>query len=521
MSLLRVYIAVSMTMVRRITLDVARESPLRRAFLLATVVLSLLAAIGACAAQPRNTEQRLMLEPCRLVGVDEEVRCGVWEVFEDRSAGHGRKIPLRVAVLPATGGDPAPDPVFFFEGGPGASAVEAAAELVVMLAEVRRRRELVLVDVRGTGASNPLFCPYQQDVLGSEEALETFIPADQLPACRTELEKTTDLTLYTTPEIVDDVDEVRRALGYDKVNLLGLSYGTRAVQVYLRRHPQAVRTAVLEGVVPLGTYSPETLARDTQAALDALFAECAAEPACAAAFLDPAADLGAVLERLEGALVSVPVVDADSGETHPFRLTRSVFVQTVRYMLYSADTALQVPLYLRRAVDGDFAPLAQMAYIFGGYLASTHPDGLYLSVTCAEDVPFIDWVAAARQAEGTFLGNFRLQQQRAACAPWPRGRLPEGFHLPVRSQVPALLISGERDPATPAAWGEAVARYLPASRHLVVPDGSHLNSGLEGTECIDRLMAELVEANSAEELDVAGCERSIHRPAFALEPRPT
>ena len=484
----------------------------------ALLLLAILAASPA-AGETAPATPRFELEPCRLPGLDEEVRCGTYEVFEDRAAGSGRKIPLRVVVLPATGPDPAPDPMLAFAGGPGGSVIENAAGFSFAYADMRRRRDMVLIDVRGTGDSNPLFCPYQSEEKnrGVEEVLETFLPVDELPECLELLRKETDPKLYTTAIVVDDVEEIRAALGYPKINLMGGSYGTRPVQVYMRRYPEVVRSAVIEGVVPMDARSPLTFARDAQTALDGVLAECAADDDCHRAFPDPRADLEKILARLDREPVLVAVTDPKSGEERELRFSRNVMIQTLRYMLYNALRALQVPAYLHTAAAGDYGPIGQVAYTVAGGLMSSVPDGFYLSVTCSEDVAFIEPAEAERATAGTFLGDFRLRQQLAACERWVRGELPEGFIEPVESETPVLLISGERDPVTPARWGEAVARHLPRSRHLVIPDGAHGSFGLKDAECVERLTSEFVERGAAEELEIEACVAGIGRPPFLLE----
>lgn len=477
--------------------------------------ISCLLTFAACqGAAPEPTIEPLVLEPCQLPGLEEEVRCGTHEVYENRTTREGRKIPLRVAVMPATGPDPAPDPVYYFAGGPGDSAIDNAPAFAFLLENVRQRRDLVLVDVRGTGQSNPLTCDYQDKPRGIEEALESFIPTEELPRCLADLSQQADLTQYTTPILVDDVDEVRQALGHERINLMGGSYGTRAALVYLRRHPESVRTVVLEGLAPPFAKVPEAFARDAQAAIEGLYAECAADTDCNTAFPDPAGDLASVLDRLASAPTTVEITDPETNETRPFTLTRNAFVQTVRYMLYQPLGALQIPFYVHEAAQGQFEPIAQNAYNIAGNLLTALPDGLYLSITCTEDIPFIDFEAAVRDSRDTFLGDFRLRQQRAACEDWPRGTLPDGFSDPVRSDAPVLLVSGERDPVTPPYWGERTAQTLPNSVHVVVPDGAHGNFGLRGAECVDALSADFVERGGQEGFDPEPCLAQIERPAF-------
>jgi pimeloyl-ACP methyl ester carboxylesterase len=207
------------------------------------VLFALLAAAGGAVTAAERPWQG-KLASCTLPEVAGKAFCGTYEVFENRASRAGRKIALKIVLLPATGPDPAPDPVFSLEGGPGGSATLDAAEVAADPARVRR--DLVLVDTRGTGGSNPLACPH---LWGDGSRLDRIFPPDAVAACRDALQKRADLTLYTTAAAMDDVDEVRRHLGYGAVNLSGASYGTFAAQIFLARHPEAVRTVVLSSVV--------------------------------------------------------------------------------------------------------------------------------------------------------------------------------------------------------------------------------------------------------------------------------
>ncbi len=466
------------------------------------------------AASPAGASAGLELRPCNIPGLEREVRCGRFEVFEDRAAKTGRKISLRVVVLPATGAVREPDPVLDFAGGPGASVVEGAAGEAVQNAEINRKRDIVLVDVRGTGDSNGLQCKALQGHQGVLGFLESFLPVDGVRACRADLEPRADLRLYTTANAVDDVDDVRAALGYARINVTGGSYGSFAALQYLRRHPDHVRTVVLEGVVPPDTRMPLYFARDAQTALDQVFAACARDAGCHAAFPDPAADLAAVLEGLEKQPAKVRIKDPKSGRRLELELGRSAVAQTVRYMLYVPVTAAQIPLQVHAARGGDFTLLGESAYLFGNF-ATDMADGFYLSVTCTEDLPAFTLDEARRAAKGAFIGDFRARAQKAACAEWPRGAVPAGFQKPVRSGAPTLLISGERDPVTPAYWAERAARTLANSKHLVVPGGGHGFEGEKGADCLDRVVAAFVERGSVKDLD-ASCVEKIEPVPFAL-----
>jgi pimeloyl-ACP methyl ester carboxylesterase len=457
------------------------------------------------AAAEGASPPRLALAPCRLPDVPDEARCGTYEVFEDRDARAGRKIVLNVAVLPATGPDRLPDPILFFDGGPGEPTVSDAAWHEENLKPLRRRRDILLIDARGTGASHPLACA-ESDADRLQGYLKDFLPVDQVRACRELLQQRADLSQYTTARIVDDKAEVAAALGYDKVNLIGTSYGTRAVLVFLRRHPERVRTATMFGVLPTGERGPLPAARNAQRSFEALVGDCAREPACAAAFPDLRADLAAVLRRVEEKPVPVEITDPDTEQKVSLELTREGVAQTVRYMLYGDFGRVRLPLALRRAAGGDFGLLGEMAWLFGSTVTGG-TRGLYLSVTCAEDVAFIREEEIPAAVAGTFLGDFRIRRQIAACKEWPAAKLGPDVLQPVVSEAPVLALSGARDPATPPENGEQVVRHLKRGRLIVVPNRSHGVVGVEGSECVVSVIEQFIEAGSAERLDTGCIER--------------
>lgn len=455
---------------------------------------------------------RLTLVPCRLDGLDEEVRCGTYEVYEDRNARKGRKIALRLAVLPALNPQPAPDPLFFLAGGPGQAATESAEFVAKVFAKVRRDRDIVLVDQRGTGGSNPLNCELPGNEQDQQGYLSEFLPVNAVQACLQRLESRANLAFYTTPLAMDDLDEVRAALGYENINLYGTSYGTRAALVYMRRYPGRVRSAILKGVLPTNFKMPLYYSRGAQQALNRLFDDCAADKACRAAFPQLRREFQAVLERLERQPATAEIRHPKTGNPVKLTLARDVFVETLRNMLYSPSSASQIPLLIHQAFENDFAPFVTQSIKINRALREISL-GAFLCVTCSEDVPLIEQKEIVQEVQGNFLGDYRIEQQVQACKNWPRGWLPEGYSRPVRSNVPVLLISGLLDPATPPRWGEEAARYLPNSLHVVIRNGSHSYSGL--SPCVDNLMAEFISKGSVKGLDTSCVER-IERPPYAL-----
>ena len=467
---------------------------------------------GVATARPALHER---LTPCTVEGVAEKLLCGTYAVWENRTTRQGRKIDLRVVVLPALGKDLAPDPIFEFAGGPGDAAGNAVRGWAQDRA-IRAHRDIVLVDQRGTGASHRLDCKVPKDPGDVQAYFEPTLPPAEVRRCRAELEATADLTQYTTSIAADDLDEVRAWLGYDKINLQGGSYGTRAAQVYLRRHGDHVRSAILIGVAGMDQYLPLFHARDGKHALDLLFDACAKEPACAAAFPDLPAEHARVLAGLERerghATVESPV------DHHPVAVTipRDIFAEQIRFTLYSAGVASAAPYIIHRAAQGDFEPFAHFAMLwepsFRGILAM----GMHLSVTCAEDVPFISPGAIEPAIAGTYLRGYRVLQQIAACKEWRRGDIPADFHQPVTSDVPVLLVSGPYDPVTPPRWADEVAPHLSHGLQVLVLEAHHGAGGLSHQECMSGLAAAFFERGTTLGLDTS-CVTTMKRPPFITD----
>ena len=480
------------------------------------VLLGLLTSLQTSSSAHQNGAA-IALRPCEVRGIQGPAKCGTFEVFENRATRKGRKISINILVLPATGQQREPDPFFYFAGGPGSGATEDAPGIARAFTKIREHRDLVFVDQRGTGQSHQLECVFY-DPNDQQSYLGYFFPLEQVRKCRSDLETTAELTLYTTTIAMDDIDEVRAALGYDKINLFGASYGTRAAMVYLRQHPKHVRTVMLQGVSPTNMYLPGDYPQQTERALQGVLAECAADEACNKAFPNIKSETRAVLDRLIKGPVDVEWQPPNSATPIKVSVSRNVVAEAVRYLLYNPGGASRVPLFVHQAAEGNFTPLAQAALNYRKNLVGTGSNGMYLTVTCAEDIP---WVKrgegeSERFAQNTFLGDYRLQEQREACALWPRARVDSDYFKPVRSDVPVLILTGEWDPVTPPANGDFVARTFPNSLHVVVPHGAHGLGGLEGLDCVERLGPEFVEHGRSKGLDTS-CVKNIRRRGFALK----
>jgi pimeloyl-ACP methyl ester carboxylesterase len=460
-----------------------------------------------------------ILVPCELPGIAPPTECGDLPVPEDRDTPGGRTIGLAVIRLGATGQALGGDPLFVLLGGPGSSATAAAPWLANGFSATRRERDIVLVDQRGTGRSNPLECDLFGDPSNLDPHTGDFVPLAAARACLLRLGAQYDLTQYATSRFVDDLDEVRRALGYHRVRLFAVSYGTRAALDYLRRYPGHASAVVLQGVSPPHRLDEYRLAEHAQRALEGVLDECLADAGCGAAFPALRQQTQALFERLRDAPAPVSIVNPVSGEIAAVRMSRELAAEAVRYLLYSPQRTALLPRILHDAAEGSFEALAEFALFSRINLVNGGANGLYISVSCAEDFGAANAAVADQRARGTFWSGYRYPDFFAVCAEWPRARVPAGFREPVASAAPVLILTGQWDPATPPADGDAAALHLPNATHLVVPHGGHGFEGLVGAECVQQVVEAFLQLATTEGLDT-DCIARIRRAGFHNDPLP-
>ena len=374
----------------------------------------------------------------------------------------------------------------------------------------RSDRDIVFVDSRGTGEGHKLVCalPRSDDDLSGY--LKTPFSPEFAQACRDELSARFDLTQYSTAAMVDDLDDALAALGHDKVHLEGGSFGTYAALMYIRAHGRRVRTAYLTSLVIPENRVPLYHSQGAQWALERLFEQCAADAACATAYPTLGEDFAAVLARLRQGPVRTRVRHPVTGAPTPIDLTERAFADAVRVMLYSGERGRGVPYLVAKARAGDFDELAEAAIDANRGFYAGAPLGLNYAVTCNEFVARIRPQDVGPATEGSFAGAWRVDDQMASCAVWPRSELPAGFFAPFRSRVPVLLISGDTDPASPPHWGAKAHGFLTRSLHLVVP-GAHVPV----SDCTNSLAGQLFRRGSARGLDLR-CVGALRPAPFRL-----
>lgn len=471
--------------------------------------LALLLAVLGAACSPGTDAPRpaLALAACRIPGIDSAARCGTHEVWEDREAKQGRRITLRVAIVPAKLRAREPDPIVILAGGPGQGAISLAPQVMPLFTRLNDSRDIVFLDQRGTGKSNPLDCAEEAQPM--QTLFEDALPERLVTKCLATL--VGDPRLYVTPIAMEDLDEVRAALGYEKINLWGGSYGTRAGLEYLRRHGDRVRSMVLDGVAPATMKLPLSFVADGDAALARLIEACDLDAACRKTYPELRVMIVSLRNQLARRPARATIQDPRTGDRATIQVNENVFLSGLFRPLYVAELASLLPFGISAAAGGDFNPLLAQNLELADDIAENLSIGMHLSVICAEDIPRITREDMDQLGQ-SFFGRALVDDFVRACRIWPRGKVPEDYYTPVRSDVPVLILSGGLDPATPPRHGELVAASLRNSRHVVAPQLGH---GVSLHGCAPRLIESFVRQGSVAGLDDR-CLQRIPRPMFVM-----
>ncbi len=433
------------------------------------------------------------LNGCYLQGISELVQCGTLAVPENYEAPEGRTIDLHFAVLPAVSENPKPDPLLILAGGPGQAATELAAMIDRIFKDVRKSRDILLIDQRGTGQSAPLSCSFSQleELVKNDDEIQL----DRLAGeCLSQYEDQ-DLTQFHSVHAIHDFERVREHLGYPQVNLYGGSYGSRAGLIYMREYPASVRSAVLDAVAP-----PEVVVgpfgRHGAHSFNLLVEQCSASTACSTTFPDLKGTYSALLQRLEQEPVLLTVSDPLSNEPTDILVTAGRFTGAIRTALYHPTMRQMLPYVIQQTAQNNFNPLI-------GLLGSTsaQPEiymGLMLSVLCSEDLPRATDALLREDGDNDFIGSRTADAFINMCSVWPKAPRPDAWFEPVHSDIPTLLLSGRLDPVTPPAWGALAAQTLTNSRHLIAPQGAHT---IVSHTCANKLSTQFIDSLDVEALD--------------------
>jgi len=447
--------------------------------------LAVLFAAGGAAAAPAGS---LALQDCRLEHplrlASAAARCASLNVAEDPTHPAGATITLKLAVVPALDRRSTAAPLFVLAGGPGQSAIDLYVAFAAAFSRINREHDIVMLDQRGTGRSAPLQCRFPPDWSGG--AAEPQRLRADARACLETLGA--HVRFYTSSIAVQDLEAARIALGYPRISLYGVSYGTRMAELYLRRHGDVVAAVILDGVTdpekPIGPDTP----LDGERALEQILARCGDARDCAEAYPTLRADLAALRTRFGPGRVALTLADPDSGEPRTVEFNRALLNAALRMLSYSSSQAALLPRLIHQGAAGELAPLAAQSLLVERQLGEQLAAGMQLSVVCSEDEPFFAVARIDRaQLARTYQGTDQIDALQELCKVWPRGPVDADLHAPLHSDVPALLLSGEADPVTPAADAERVAAGFTRHRHLRLDGEGH---GQLATGCVPRIRFE-------------------------------
>ena len=471
------------------------------AFFTAALLMGLAPATGA-----------LELEECRISagpaypGI--KARCGTLMRPENPGNPESPAIELSVAVVPALDLKPEPDPFVPLAGGPGGSAIEFYSAYAGAFEPVRRNRDILLVDQRGTGSSARMDCDVDDDIIKGIYSEQRVLEATR--DCLESLPH--DPRFFTTSVAITDLEAVREALGYGPLNLYGVSYGSRVAQHFAKRYPGAVRSIVLDGVVPPQVVLGPEIATEAQKALDDIFARCAADEACRGRFPDLPQAFARVRAQLEEQPVTVEIPNPLSGRRESVSFGAPELAGAVRLLAYHANSIALLPLLIDTAAGGNFEPLAAQFQMISAQMSDALALGMHNAVMCSEDAPFYEADVIDQDAlESSYIGIVQLEAIQAMCSLWPAGPVDDGFREPLDTDIPVLLLSGDADPITPPRYASLAMVDLERARHLI---GMQQGHGQAAVGCTPRIIGEFVASADPEGLDAACLERSFVMPFF-------
>jgi pimeloyl-ACP methyl ester carboxylesterase len=467
-------------------------------------------------AQANQTLPRFEKSGCAVpVPQGEKVECGYLVVRENRALKNDKSIRLPIIILKSDNPNPQPDPILRTLGGPGASSLRMVSGR--KFAPWLKNRDMIIFEQRGTKYAQPaLECPEVDEakIRGFKQRLdEAEINRRELEgakACRARLVKAgIDLSAYNSTESAADIEDLRRVLKLEKINLYGVSYSARLMLNVVRDYPQGVRTLVMESTMPLQINYDEVGVDGINRTLNLLFSRCRADAECAKNFPALENDFYAAVRKANAEPILLDARDAKTNETTQLRLSGNDLVTWAIDYLLSSDSQFIVsaPGQIQRVSDGDYAPLQD--YANDKLSPSFYSLGMRYSVWCREEFPFENRRKIAAQSDAyPHLKGYEVQRLPAICGVWniPPARSIE--NKPVKSEIPTLIIAGEYDAYTPPEWGNAAAKDLPKSHFLELPWLAH-GAGFSAPACLRETIADFFD--NPERAPKTDCVERIRR----------
>lgn len=451
-------------------------------------------------------DEQLELEPCFVDGVKSQALCGVLEVAENREQqmSEQNKLPLNIVVLPKYKEESKALPLVVLAGGPGQAATELAGMLNGPLWDIRQQHDIILVDQRGTGKSNGLRCetPEVDAISFDNDSLDM---KTEVANCLAQFEKY-HLPSYSTYQFIEDLEQVRQALGHEQVHILGGSYGTRAGFAYLKNHPESIKTATLDSNAPMDIVVG-FFGKTSEAAFEMLVADCKAHENCNKAFPELKQDYLALIAKLEHKNIEQTIYHPITGKQVNLLLSKAKVTESLRGTMYNLGSRQLLPYAVHSAAKGDYRTIASL--IASSAVSAEQNGGLYtgltMNIVCNEDMPRAKPEDFSRDADNYFNGELGYTSFTDVCKYWPSWPAPENFAEPVKTDVPVLLFSGKYDPVTPPEYAELAMPHLANAKHVVIENGSHFPSLVMCTDAIE----DFLEQGKVDEVDFSCAEQEV------------
>ena len=407
------------------------------------------------------------------------IDCGFVSVPEDRSQPGSPLIKIGVALVHSRADQPAPDPIFFLNGGPGGALVAALPNMLSGFDPLLSVRDVVFFDQRGAGWSQPsLVCPEVEALKIAELKGQPFSLEESLApylACRDRLLGAgVNVAAYNTTENAADVDDLRRVLGYEQVNLFGVSYGTMLAQVIVRDYPDHIRSAVLDSAYPIWEYVMADAPASLTHYFETIFANCANDFVCRSAY----PDLPAVFAQLSDRVRQQPIVFANSDPVTQEAFTTTIdHVGLIGWLIYTNPRQVPGLIYDLRDADVTSIVTAQLAMLKEAHRPQWPlSEGMKTTVLCqlrlAQVTPQQMTDSSARYATAPW-ANATNAANMALCAQWPTRPIDAREAVPLQTNVPLLVIGGEYDPGSPPRYAETIAAASDQGYAFIVPEAGH------------------------------------------------
>ncbi|MGB0894127.1 MAG: alpha/beta hydrolase [Parashewanella sp.] len=467
-------------------------------------VLATTLSISASAVSVEQSQSASKTHSCYLKGLSDRLQCGKIAVPENPNKPDGRKIDIHFAIIPAIKNSFPNEAILGIAGGPGQSAMDSAAGFERDLSKAREQRDILLIDQRGTGRSNILSCDWETEIslLGFNDENQDMVA--ETKKCLEKYTNKADITQYGSLTALNDFEAVRQYLGYQKLHLYGVSYGTRMAQLYMRQYPQSLATVTLDGVVPM-QQSVTAIFQSIDRAIALMLKDCQQSSMCHQQFPNLKQEFEQVSQQLANKPFDGMINDPSTGDQTRLLMTQAKYMGAIRLALYSTNTRSLLPYAIHQASKGDYRSLSTLyALTTSGVDLAT---GMHNSVVCGEDWPRIP-AKLRQQAQHSYFGKNMFKSFDETCQIWKIPTADASFAKPIESDIPTLLLSGEIDPATPPAWGDMAMKKLSNAKHFVAPYATH---GVARQSCGKNLMAKLIETSSLNELDGKCLDKDVSR----------